>query len=196
MTLILSAADLALLNAGKPVALQPPSVAPPIPPPVLSSVVYAAGVFHWAGDYSWPSPQVSINYANTAILPGSTVIGVSCSTPECGFQPYAPNLTFNTTGFTHLEFDLIPTKLPALWDSGFQTKGVDGKAAETPIGVLTNIMPFGPPTIVAGARNRFKIPLGVGGYQIPVGATIYKFMIQDQSGIVPYLCGVDNIEFT
>lgn len=206
MNITLSADDIASLLAGKPLALitltppapavaQPPVVVQP-PTPTKSGTVYKNGVFSWGGDYSWPSPGAVINYADKTLIPGSTVISVTCPTAEPGFQPYAPGYHFDTTGFTSLEFDLIPTVAGALYDSGFQTKGVDGTAGETPIGVLVNIMPFGPKTLTVGARNHFKVPLGAGGYNIPVGGTIYKFMIQSQTGETPSHWGVDNIAFT
>ncbi len=165
-------------------------VVPPPPPPVTTGatfVVYAKGVFHWQGDYSWGNPIV-ITYNDTSgsPVPGPYDIKVA---GYGGFQPYAQNNDFDTTPYKFLSFDLKPAANGQLWDSGFEAVG------DVPTGVLIDVLKFGPAPI-AGKWATYKIPLGVGGYAIPVGSHIYKFMIQDQGSVNPNTWYVDNIIFS
>ncbi len=70
------------------------------------------------------------------------------------------------------------------------------------VGVKINVTDYGASPPVIGQWNQYKIPLGAGGYQIPAGTHIYKFMLQDQTANMSGYNGptnvwyVDNIEFT
>jgi hypothetical protein len=64
-----------------------------------------------------------------------------------------------------------------------------------------NVLNYGPEPVV-GQWNTYKIPLGAGGYEIPHGTHIYKFMFIDQtadqtdSGYSTNRWYVDNLYFS
>ncbi len=137
-----------------------------------TSWVYHNGTFLWGGDLSYGGLQV--NYSSTAGTPIDGSYDISCKGNNGGFQPYAPNDDFDTTPYKFLVISLKPTIANQTWISGFEAAG------DVPKGVTLNITDFGPAP-VPGQWNTYKIPLGAGGYQLPAGVHIYKFMIQDQT---------------
>ncbi len=153
--------------------------------------VYRLGAFNWQGDYSW---GVKIDYRDASAGPAQGKYAISVRGVG-GFQPYAQNNDFDPSRFSYLTFSLKPTLPDQLWDSGFEAVG------DVPVGKLINLASFGPKPVV-GQWGTYKIPLGEGGYQIPRGTHIYKFMIQDQTADQPggkyktNLWYVDDIAFT
>ena len=153
-------------------------------------LVYGNGVFHWQGDWSW---GVSINYKDTngAPLSGPYDIGV---TGIGGFQPYATNYNFNPSPYKYLVVSLKPTIPNQKWDSAFYAVG------DVLTGHGVNVLNYGPAPVV-GQWTTYKIPLGSGGYNIPAGTDIYKFMFIDQtadqtnSGYSTNRWYVDNLYF-
>jgi hypothetical protein len=153
--------------------------------------IYQKGTFRWQGDYSW---GVRVNFRDTSGEPAEgrhdiAVTGIG------GFQPYAQGNDFDTTPYKYLIFSLKPTIAHQTWDSGFEAVG------DVPTGIVVDVLKYGPVPVV-GQWGTYKIPLGAGGYQIPFGSHIYKFMIQDQTadqpalGLATNLWYVDNIAFT
>jgi hypothetical protein len=132
--------------------------------------VYHNGAFHWQGDYSW---GVVIDYKDKAgaALSGKYSISV---TGIGGFQPYAPGFDFNPSRYRYLVVSLKPTIPDQKWDSAFYAVG------DVLTGHGVNVLKYGP-TPVVGQWNTYKIPLGEGGYEIPSGTHIYKFMFIDQT---------------
>ncbi|MDB6104060.1 MAG: hypothetical protein JWO52_4059 [Gammaproteobacteria bacterium] len=177
---------LAITSAITPPISAPP---PPVPPPVGASFsVFQAGVFHWGGDYSW---GVTLNYRDTAGAPRPGPFDIAV-TGIGGFQPYATNFDFDPSPYRFLNFSLKPTIAMQTWQSHFYAVG---DIAE---GALVNVLNFGP-TPVIGQWAAYKIPLRLGGYELPA-SHIYKFMIQDQTadqgGFTTNKWYVDNIYFS
>lgn len=193
VTVTVPAKTIVIPGQTNPVAgpvITPPPPPPPPPPPVTGTTftVYANGVFHWQGDYSWGNP-ISITYNDTSGAPVVGPFDIKVA-GYGGFQPYAQGNNFDTTPYKYLMFDLKPTVNGQLWDTGFEAVG------DVPVGVLIDVLKYGPAP-VAGKWATYKIPLGVGGYLIPVGSHIYKFMVQDQNtGGTANVWYVDNISFT
>lgn len=178
--------DLEALAAALKPLLAP---APPVPAPSPGTFVwvYKDGVFSWPGDYSW---GVKVDYADTVGKPGSkciSVFGIG------GFQPYAPNFDLDPSPYKFLTFSLKPTIPNQQWQSAFYAVG------DIPMGVPVDVLKFGPAPVV-GQWTTYKIPLGVGGYQLPA-KHVYKFMIQDQTAdqggnTIPNRWYVDTIGLT
>src|SRR5262249_24408806 len=103
-----------------------------------------------------------------------------------GFQPHAVNDEFDTTNYKYLVISLKPTIGNKKWISGFYASG------DVPKGVLVNITDYGPAPVV-GQWNTYKIPLGAGGYQLPAGLHVYKFMTQDQTANQSGYSGPTNV---
>jgi hypothetical protein len=153
--------------------------------------VYQNGTFYWPGDYSW---NVKVNYKDTSggPLDGPYDIAV---TGIGGFQPFATNYDLDISPYKYLVFSLKPTIANQQWASAFYQIG------DIATGVKLNVLNYGPAPAV-GQWTTYKIPLGAGGYQIPAGLHIYKFMIQDQtadqsgSGYATNKWFVDDIHFS
>ncbi len=153
--------------------------------------VYTNGVFDWQGDYSW---GVTINYKDTSGSPLSGPYDISV-TGIGGFQPYATNYDFDPSPYKYLVVSLKPTIPNQKWDSAFYAVG------DVLTGHGVNVLNYGPAPVV-GQWTTYKIPLGAGGYEIPAGTHIYKFMFIDQtadvqgSGYTTNRWYVDNLYFT
>jgi hypothetical protein len=132
--------------------------------------VYRRGVFNWQGDYSW---GVRVDYRDKSGEPAEGPYDIAV-TGIGGFQPYAFHYDFDPGPYKYLVFSLKPTIADQQWDSAFYATG------DVRTGALLNVLKYGPPPAV-GQWTTYKIPLGAGGYEIPAGARIYKFMIQDQT---------------
>jgi hypothetical protein len=153
--------------------------------------VYTNGSYKWNDDWSW---SVAVNYKDTAGVPltGSYDISVK---GIGGYQPHAPNSDFDPSPYKYLTVALKPTIPNQKWDSAFYA--TDGSVA----GQLVHVLNYGPAPVV-GKWNVYKIPLGAGGYNIPAGKHIFKFMFIDQTADVPnsgYTTNtwyVDNLQFT
>ncbi|MDB6102961.1 MAG: hypothetical protein JWO52_2960 [Gammaproteobacteria bacterium] len=167
---------------------------PPVPPPGSSGAqlwVYQNGTFYWPGDYSW---GVKVNYKDTAGGPKSGPFDISV-TGIGGFQPFATNYDLDVSPYKYLIFSLKPTIANQQWASAFYQIG------DVATGVKLNVLNYGPAPVV-GQWTTYKIPLGAGGYQIPAGLHIYKFMVQDQtadqsgSGYATNHWYVDDIHFS
>ncbi len=153
--------------------------------------IYHRGSFTWQGDYSW---GVKVDYRDASAGPAEGKYAISVSGVG-GFQPFAQNNDFDPSRFKYLTFSLKPTLPGQIWDSGFEAVG------DVPVGKLISLASYGPKP-VPGQWATYKIPLGEGGYQIPHGTHIYKFMIQDQTAdqagtkYKTNLWYVDDIAFT
>jgi hypothetical protein len=153
--------------------------------------VYQNGTFYWPGDYSW---SVKVNYKDTAGIPTSGAYDIAV-TGIGGFQPFATNFDLDISPYRYLVFSLKPTIANQTWASAFYQIG------DVATGVKLNVLNYGAAPAV-GKWTTYKIPLGSGGYQIPAGTHIYKFMIQDEtadqngSGYTTNRWYVDNIHFS
>ena len=161
------------------------SAGPPAP-----AWVYHHGVFNWGGDYSFAA---RVNYADTAGQPagGHYDIAVTTTAQWGGFQPFAggkvPQWSFNARGFTYLVFAFKPTV-------DHQTAQVYfTKVGDVSTGVTVN--PFSGqygPQPQAGVWGTYRIPLAELGVQ---NTSVYKFAIQDQTGLKSNTFYLDDIGF-
>jgi hypothetical protein len=163
----------------------PPPPPPPTPPPVSgTSWVYYNGVFDWPGDYSF---VVTPDYADTsgAPLSGPHDIKITLNSAWGGWLPYALNWSFNSTGYTKLTFALKPTVANQKWNVYFV------KVGDIPVGISIDASNYGPAPVV-GKWATYTVPLSALGV---LGTDIYKFCIQDQTGLSNNTWYVDNVGF-
>jgi hypothetical protein len=173
----------------------PPTPTPDMattPPPVSSGStfwVYHQGVFNWGGDYSFAA---TADYKDTSGEPedGAYDIKVSVTSAWGGFQPYAggtvPTWDFNDAGYNYLEMDLKPTVDDESYSCLFH------KVGDIAIGNGVTIEDYGPkPT--KGVWSHYKIPLADVGVE---NTPVYKFFIQDKTGLATNTFYVDDIGFT
>ncbi|HWS66400.1 MAG TPA: hypothetical protein VN325_26855 [Steroidobacteraceae bacterium] len=157
----------------------------PTPTPVAgTSWVYYNGVFDWPGDYSFVA---SPNYADTsgAPLSGPHDIKVTLTSAWGGWLPYAKNWSFNSNGYTKLTFALKPTVVNQKWNLYFV------KVGDIPVGISVDPSKYGPAPVV-GKWATYTVPLSDLGV---LGTMIYKFCIQDQTGLSNVAWYVDNVGF-
>jgi hypothetical protein len=152
--------------------------------------IYANGKYDWTDDWSW---GVTVNYKDTAGDPLSGSYDISVKGIG-GYQPHAPNSDFDPSPYKYLTVSLKPTIANQKWDSAFYA--TDGSVA----GSVVHLLNYGPAPVV-GQWNTYKIPLGAGGYGIPAGKHIFKFMFIDQtadssSAYTTNTWYVDNLGFT
>lgn len=147
-------------------------------------VVYHDGAFAWPGDYSFVATP---DYRDTSGAPpeGRYDIKVTVTSPWGGWQPYATNWIFDTTPYTYLRFSLKPTVANQAAQVYFMLVG------DKPVGVHVDPFKYGPAP-VAGQWGVYTIPLA----DIGVAKTkIYKFAIQDQTGLGHNVFYVDDVAF-
>jgi hypothetical protein len=146
--------------------------------------VYHDGVFAWPGDYSYVATP---DYRDTSGQPlsGKYDIKVTVTSRWGGWQPFAPNWIFDTTPYRFFRFALKPTLDNQTAQVYFMLVG------DKPVGVVVNPFKYGPAPVV-GQWNVYTIPLA----DIGVSATkIYKFAIQDQTGLDRNVFYVDDVGF-
>jgi len=161
----------------------PPTTNPPAPPAAGTSWVYYNGVFNWPGDYSFAA---SVNYSDTSGGPMSGPHDIKVTTGAWGgWLPYALNWNFNSAPYTKLTFALKPTIANQKWHVYFV------KVGDIPVGVSVDASNYGPAP-VAGQWATYTVPLADLGV---LGTAIYKFCIQDQSGLSSNSWYVDNVGF-
>lgn len=171
------------------VAVTPAVVAiPPISQPITSATWgYHAGVWSWAGDYSYAA---KINYADTVGNAPGKDIAVTLTSSWGAWQPFmSANWKFSTVGYTKLTFSLKPTQAGQHWNVFFVGVGDVALAA----GCGKDVLKYGPAPVV-GQWATYTVPLAdlcVGG-----GIDVYKFDIQDQTGQLQNTWYVNDVGFT
>ncbi len=166
-------------------------IPPPAPPVAAADTVYNNGVFAWPGDYDYAAVA---NYKDPACAEGGT-LGLSIKTSAWGaWQPYAPGWNFDLTPYGKggfLLFDLKPTVSGQVW-SIFALK-VGDKPITGPARLVSS---YGAAP-VAGKWATYKVPLADfmtdNGVQL---FAIYKFDIQDKSGLASNSWCVNNVHFS
>lgn len=173
------------------VAVMPAVVVPPpvVAPPAASATAwgYHAGVWSWAGDYSYAA---KINYADTVGNAPAKDIAVTLTSSWGAWQPFmASNWKYSTAGYTKLTFSLKPTQVGQRWNVFFV--GVGDVAL--PAGCGKDVLKYGPAPVV-GQWATYTVPLSdlcVGG-----GIDVYKFDIQDQTGALQNTWYANDVGFT
>jgi hypothetical protein len=170
---------------------------PPPPPPSGAQWGYNAGQWSWAGDYS---ANAVPNYHDTqgASLSGSNDIAVQIVGAWGLWQPYMcqdahvpmPQCTglwsYSTADMTKLTFSLKPTVANQQWSVYFMGVG------DQNLNCFKDVLKYGLAPVV-GKWATYTIPLSdlcVGG-----GIDVYKFAIQDQTGLGRNTWYVDNVGF-
>ena len=146
--------------------------------------VYSNGKFSWPGDYSF---SAKADYADTsgAPLSGRYDVKVTLTGPWGGWLPFATNWSFDTTPYDSLRFAIKPTIAEQKLQVFFMLVG------DKPVGVAVDPFKYGPAP-VAGEWALYTIPLADIGV---AKTTIYKFAIQDQTGLSNNVFYVDNVGF-
>jgi hypothetical protein len=146
--------------------------------------VYHDGVFAWPGDYSFVAVP-DYRDKSGAPLNGKYDVKVTVTSPWGGWQPFATNWVFDTTPYNYLRFALKPTVANQTAQVYFMLVG------DKPVGKGVDPFKYGPAP-VAGKWNVYTIPLA----DIGVAKTkIYKFCIQDQTGLASNVFYVDDVAF-
>jgi hypothetical protein len=156
----------------------------PTPPASGTSWVYYNGLFDWPGDYSFVAVP---NYSDTSggPLSGAHDIKVTVTGAWGGWLPYAQNWNFNSAPYTKLTFALKPTVANQQWSVYFV------KVGDVPVGIYLDVSKYGPAPVV-GQWNTYTVPLSDLGV---LGTAIYKFCIQDRTGLSSNVWYVDNVGF-
>lgn len=146
--------------------------------------VYHDGKFAWPGDYSFVATP---DYRDTSGAPagGKYDIKVTLTGPWGGWQPFATNWVFDTTPYNYLTFAFKPTVANQSAQVYFMLVG------DKPVGIGVDPFKYGPAP-VAGRWGVYTIPLA----DIGVAKTkIYKFAIQDKTGIKNNVFYVNDVAF-
>jgi endoglucanase len=146
--------------------------------------VYHKGTFYWPGDYSFSAKALYADKTGQTVS-GSNSIKVLVTGPWGGFLPYARNWDFDARGYAYLTFSLKPTvpgqKLQVFFE----------KVGDVPVGKVVDPLEYGPAPVV-GQWTTYKIPLSDLGV---TGIHIYKFAIQDETGLQNNVFYLDEIGF-
>ena len=146
--------------------------------------VYHDGKFAWPGDYSFVATP---DYRDTSGAPatGKYDIKVTLTGAWGGWQPFATNWVFDTTPYNYLQFAFKPTQPGQSAQVYFMLVG------DKPVGSGVDPFKYGPPP-VPGQWGVYTIPLA----DIGVARTkIYKFAIQDKTGIKTNVFYVNDVRF-
>ena len=165
--------------------------------------VYHDGVFAWGGDYSTAG---SPNYSSTAGAPESGTEDIAFSvTGRYGiWAPYAggtvPLWDFNSTGYNYITMDLKPTVANQSWQFYFMLVGDKQIIGSNGKQIILNLANYGPAPVV-GQWGTYKIPLVDVLTQYSSGSpvyesAIYKFGLQDETGLSSNVWYIDNVGFT
>jgi hypothetical protein len=146
--------------------------------------VYHDGKFAWPGDYSFVATP---DYRDTSGAPaaGRYDIKVTLTGAWGGWQPFATNWVFDTTPYNYLTFAFKPTLANQTAQVYFMLVG------DKPVGIGVDPFKYGPAPVV-GQWGVYTIPLA----DIGVARTkIYKFAIQDKTGIKNNVFYVNDVAF-
>jgi len=182
-----------------------------VSPPAGVAWGYYNGTFNWGGDYSW---NVALNYEDTSGEPlsGGHDLKVSLTGQWGGWQPFMCTgvatplpacvalYDYPLGDFTYLTFALKPTVANQQWSAQFIAVGDKGipcnYANPYPIsGAGVDVLAYGPAPVV-GQWATYKIPLSA--FCVGPGTSnvnVYKFHIQDQTGLASNSWYVDNVGF-
>lgn len=178
------------------VTIPPPVVVvappPPPPPPVVTSAfwVYQNGTMNWGGDYSY---ALVVNYQDTTgASTGAFDIKATLTSAWGGFLPYAggtvPQWNMDVSKYTKLTFDSKATVAGQKWNVYFVKvgdvalpSGCSAAVSATSVGVWeTHVLTLSSMCVGAGLAG---------------GTSIYKFAIQDQTGLAVNSWFLNNVGF-
>ncbi len=167
-------------------AAAPAAATKPIPvkPAAEPAWVYHDGTFHWPGDYSYAA-RADYGDKLGASASGRRDIKMTLTGQWGAFQPYARNSDFDLSRYAFLTFSLKPTVEKQSLQVYFSLPG------DVETGSKLNAMKYGPPPVV-GQWTTYKIPLTDLGV---AGTHIYKFAIQDVTGLASNVFYLDDVGF-
>jgi hypothetical protein len=154
------------------------------PPATGTSWVYYNGLFDWPGDYSFVA-KADYHDKTGQPLSGKEDVKITLQGAYGGWLPYAQNWSFNSAPYTKLTFALKPTVANQQWSLYFV------KVGDIPVGISVDVTQYGPAPVV-GQWNTYTVPLAHLGV---LGTTIYKFAIQDKTGLSNNTWYADNVGF-
>jgi hypothetical protein len=172
------------------------------PPPPVASWAYQDGVFSWPGD--WSGDVITLNYHDTVGDPGTQDISVHVNSPWGFWLPYCPQVGPTINGYTVPSCDVSPyagitmqlkaTIAGQRWSLAiFKYNIVNGVLTDdTVVGGVDDLTPYGGPAVV-GQFVTYTVPLstlGASGL-----TTMYKFLLQDQTGRAGQTWYVNNVGF-
>lgn len=174
------------------ITIPAPIVTPPPPPPVVVTTPppgiawgYTNGVFLWAGDFN---NAASANYADKVGLPGGTDIAITLKGAWGEWLPYmSKTFSYPTTGYTKLVMQLKPTVANQKWNLYFV--GVGDVSLGASCGV--DLLKYGPAPQV-GVWASYSVPLAD---LCVLGKPVYKFGLQDQTGLAVNTWYIYNVGF-
>lgn len=119
-------------------------------------------------------------------MSGASDVSVPLANGTWGaWQPYATNNSFVTNGCTSLTLAFKPTVSGQTWSCQFECAG------DVPVGKPANVTDYGPAP-VPGRWATYTVPLANLGV---ANSNIYKFAIQDQTGLADNVWYVEDVGF-
>lgn len=167
-----------------------------------TSWIYRNGVYHWPGD--WSGNYVSLNYDDTYGDPGTKDLAVTVDSPWGFWLPYCPQVgpdingyvvpTCNVSSYKSITLQLKATIPGQRWSlSVFKYSVSNGNlVTDTMTGKVDDISPYGG-NAIDGQFVTYTIPLadlGASGL-----TTMYKMLLQDQTGMTGQTWYVNNVAF-
>jgi hypothetical protein len=183
----------------------PTTTPTPVPAPTTSSGttwIYRDGVFSWPGD--WSGSEAAINYEDTAGNPGTKDISVKVDAPWGFWLPYCPQVgptingytvpSCNVASYTSITMQLKATIPGQRWSLAIFKYNISNGVLtdDTVVGSVPDLVPYGGNAVV-GQFVTYTVPLealGAAGL-----TTMYKFLLQDQTGSTGQTWYVNNVGF-
>jgi hypothetical protein len=172
----------------------PPFTPPPVEntfPPAGAFSIYKDGIMSWGGDYSF---QATANYKDNSGAPATGTYDLKMTLLGAwgGFLPYAggtvPQWNMDVSPYTKLTFDAKSTKAGQKWNVYFIKVG----DVALPAGCSAAV-----PQAKVGDWETHVIVLSSVciGKGLAGGTSIYKFSIQDQTGLAGNIWFLNNVGF-
>ena len=198
-------------TVAKVTPVTPPPVTPPpvTPPPVVptppvagTSWIYRDGVFSWPGD--WSGSEIKINYEDTVGSPGTKDIAVKVQDPWGFWLPYCPKVGPTINGYTVPSCDVahytsitmqLKSTIPGQrWSLAIFKYNIKNGVLtdDTLVGTVADLAPYGGKAVV-GQFVTYTVPLAA--LSASGLTTMYKFLLQDQTGLTGQTWYVNNVGF-
>jgi hypothetical protein len=158
-------------------------------PRTVASWIYHDGVFRWPGD--WSGDVVTLNYHNSVGDPGTEDLSVHVNSPWGFWLPYCPQVgpdidgykvpSCDVSSYSGITLQLKATIADQKWSlTIFKYNIVNGVLKDdTVVGGVDDLTPYGGAAKV-GEFVTYTVPLS--DMKASGLTTMYKFMLQDQTG--------------
>lgn len=198
------------VTTGKPKPVTTPVTTPvsapkpaPAPTPTAGTTwIYQDGVFNWPGD--WSGSEATINYEDTAGDPGTKDVAVKINEAWGFWLPYCPQVgpsingysvpSCNVAGYTSITMQLKATIPGQRWSLAIYKYNISNGVLtdDTIVGTVPDLVPYGGNAVV-GQFVTYTVPLAAMGAEGLT--TMYKFLLQDQTGQTGQTWYVNNVGF-